>query len=56
MALLVRDKSIWMTPPRRANVPEISSPLAFIAANHTWNRCPHPNVDKIYSQDTTAAV
>ncbi len=36
MALLLRDRSIWMIPPRRANVPETSSPLAFIAGNHTW--------------------
>lgn len=35
MALLVRISSIWMTPARRAKVPEISRPLAFMAGSHT---------------------
>lgn len=35
MALLVRVISIWMTPARRANVPEISRPLAFMAGSQT---------------------
>lgn len=36
IALLVRVISIWMTPARRANVPDISSPLAFMAGSQTW--------------------
>lgn len=42
IALLVRVISIWMTPERRAKVPDISSPLAFMAGSQTWgdkNRC-----------------
>lgn len=35
MALLVRVISIWMTPARRAKVPEISRPLAFMAGSQT---------------------
>lgn len=35
IALLVRVISIWMTPARRAKVPEISRPLAFMAGSQT---------------------
>lgn len=36
MALFVRVISICMTPARRANVPEISKPLAFMAGSQTF--------------------
>lgn len=36
IALLVRVISIWMTPARRANVPDISRPLAFMAGSQIW--------------------
>lgn len=35
MALLVRVISIWITPARRENVPDISRPLAFMAGSQT---------------------
>lgn len=35
IALLVRVISIWMTPARRAKVPDISRPLAFMAGSQT---------------------
>lgn len=36
IALLVRVISIWMAPARRANVPDISRPLAFMAGSQIW--------------------
>lgn len=38
IALLVRVISIWMVPARRAKVPDISSPLPFMAGSQTCQK------------------